>query len=547
MATGNPPNNRLPLQRLPKQIRLQGGPKLKAQDGYSEELCDLVAFVLEPDPTKRPSMDEILEHPYLRDTEEEAPTSSLSELVQVYDKWVYAGGQRASLIQPHGAEAAEFYDDPATKEQWRFSTIESTEMLEAMEHDEAFNGPYAGLSRTHIDPVADMTSAQAQEDSLNSYFADQNPDDILDQLPNTVYSPGPSPRPPFGASSIAISESVVPDEKSVQRGRHHLDSLFDQDKPGYSSPALTDTTSKSAKDDKSSDLPLRSRNASSTDMQRSDSEISSQGSLRSGKKIAKIDTLRANRYARPTTMDWDFPQAAPAAPDSVPDLPSLQPEVKNVAPPNTSDWAPNDDFGYGSPSEEVDESDYAPPPTRPPLRHAETEPVLVSQDLARGSRLDMDALLGDMGDTMPNYAFAAPPNPQNSLEDTDRVSMAEPGLDLDAMMSDHPSSLHDEPDPNTASHHSSTYTSSYEPTDMGETPATSFSSSVALAQPPSAEAMTEGATSPLLELELGRLAVEWAAGLEALGADFAAIAVEDSPAMPNGHEREVEAGAVGND
>lgn len=133
-------------------------------------------------------------------------------------------------------------------------------------------------------------------------------------------------------------------------------------------------------------MPLRSQHP---EIARQDTDGSTGGSSRSGRNLANIDTMRANSYNanRPPTMNmsWDFPVKA-----------------HNEGHPNLDNWTP--DAGYGSPSDDFessyDEAPY-PPPKRPTLRHAATEPIHVNEDsnklnidLARGSRLDMDALMG---------------------------------------------------------------------------------------------------------------------------------------------------------
>jgi len=507
MATGNGPNNRVPIPNLAKRLRLQNGPKLKAQDGYSQELCDLVAFVLVLDPSKRPSMDEILEHPYLRDTEDEYPTRLLADFAENHERWLATGGQRMSLIQPYGAEAAEYHEDPSTKDEWRFSTLD-TGALDETAQTSSMNYGYAGSS---TDPVADMTSAQAQEDTMNSYFAGGPPDEDLGHFSNSDYTPGPSPRSFYDGPSSDPAETTVPNETSVQRGGGHLGALFDPNASDYTSPALQKKTPKSKQHDSQrgqSDLPLRSRNASSTDLQRSDTETSSQGSFRSNKKISKIDTVRANNYARPTTMDWDFPQKAPAPSSTMPSLPTLQSESSGTSHPNLSDWTP----GY--------ESDVGPPPSRPPLRHAETAPA--PHDITRGSRLDMDALMGDLGDT---YAYAPPEQPTFQGAPMDMAETDDGSLDLDAMMGEF--TPRDEP------YHSASGT------DNVETAATA-PSNFPIPAPPSVVAMAIGASDDVVEAELKRMIEGFGAGLEALGAQFAQFDVDDEYESTDGEGNESE-------
>lgn len=494
MATGGAPNNRLQANVLPKRLRLQGGPKLKVQDGHSEELCDLVSFVLVLDPKKRPTMDEILEHPYLRETEDEYPTRLLADFAGRHERWLATGGQRMSLVQPYGAEPAEYHEDPATTDEWRFSTLSTNGTMEEMDFDSPLSAPYGSI---HIDPIADMTSTQAEEDTMNSYFTGEPSDNISEHYSNSAYTPGPSPRSFLDDASANPAGAAAPEGKRAQRGGHHLGAIFDPKTPDYSSPALQKRISKSKPDNLqygSSDLPLRSQNASSTDLHRSDTETSSQGSLRAGKKVSNIDTDKANRYARPITMEWTFPQAEAAESSTLPSVPTLQSESSGTSHPNLSEWT----AGY--------ESDIAPSPSVPPLRIIETAPVL--HDLARGSRLDMDALMGDLGDDMPNYAYA-PPQTQPNFEAAYPTTMAESddgSLDLDAMMGE--LTPLDEP------YHGD---STNDDVDTAATTPPTFP----IPAYPSPEAMAEGASMPVLEADLTRMVGNFTLGLEALGAQFA--------------------------
>lgn len=493
MATGGAPNNRLLPHLLPKRLRLQGGPKLKVQDGYSEELCDLVSFVLVLDPKKRPTMDEILEHPYLRGTEHEYPTRLLADFVGRHERWLATGGQRMSLVQPYGAEPAEYHEDPSTTDEWRFSTLGTTGMMEELDFDSSLNTPYGSI---HIDPIADMTSTQAEEDTMNSYFAGEPSDDVSENFSNSAYTPDPSPRSLLDGSNAISAQVGAPNGNKAQRGGHHLGAIFDTNIPDYTSPALQKRISKSKQDEtqhRSSDLPLRSQNASSTDLHRSDTETSSQGSLRSGKKVSNIDTDKANRYARPVTMEWTFPQAEAAASSTLPSVPTLQSESSGTSHPNLSEWT----AGY--------ESDIASSPSRPPLRHAETAPV--PRDLTRGSRLDMDALMGDLGDDVPDYAYA-PPQIQSDSEAAYPVTTQETnhgGLDLNTMM--------EELGPLDGPYHDGS-------TSVDADLVTTSHQTFPMPAYPSAEAMAEGASEATLEADLARMVGNWSLGLEALGTQF---------------------------
>jgi len=75
-------------------------------------------------------MKDILEHDFLRETDETHPTNSLSELVQIYYAWLFGGGQRISLFMPGGAAAAAT-EDPDVNiddiDEWNFGITQDFE------------------------------------------------------------------------------------------------------------------------------------------------------------------------------------------------------------------------------------------------------------------------------------------------------------------------------------------------------------------------------------------------------------------------------------
>lgn len=126
MATGMPPNHKF----HPSMLRtiLKAAPRL--QDGdYSQGLRDFVAYCLEENPQDRPTAEEILQHPYIADTSETFPTTSLIQLIERYVQWEHRGGQRASLFNPYGAAAPQTsehnQDDQDDFDDWNFSTTDA--------------------------------------------------------------------------------------------------------------------------------------------------------------------------------------------------------------------------------------------------------------------------------------------------------------------------------------------------------------------------------------------------------------------------------------
>ncbi|KAB8766469.1 hypothetical protein FH972_026629 [Carpinus fangiana] len=115
MVTGHPPHAHVPMEFLNTVV--DDPPRLD-QDEYPANLCDFVAFCLESDPEKRPSAAQILEHPYIANTDDSHPTATLKELISKFREWESLGGSRASLfiLPTGGGPALEREDDD-----WNFA------------------------------------------------------------------------------------------------------------------------------------------------------------------------------------------------------------------------------------------------------------------------------------------------------------------------------------------------------------------------------------------------------------------------------------------
>ncbi|KAI0515212.1 putative serine/threonine protein kinase [Xylaria bambusicola] len=123
IASGLPPNVRSNI-RIPQfgEYLREHLPRLSG-DQYSEDLKSLVAFCLEDDPTKRPSIEQIQQHPYILNTETQYPTSSLAAFVKAFKLWEDRGGSRKSLFAGFGAQAPADLDSTSlAADEWNFST-----------------------------------------------------------------------------------------------------------------------------------------------------------------------------------------------------------------------------------------------------------------------------------------------------------------------------------------------------------------------------------------------------------------------------------------
>ncbi|EEH11086.1 polarity-defective 6 [Histoplasma capsulatum G186AR] len=305
-ATGNPPNATL-RERMQIGRQLNRFPPKLDGDRFSDDLRSLVAFSLDPDPKIRPTMQNILQHPYIADSTESHPTASLSELVKIYYQWVQRGGQRVSLFNPGGAAAAEFPEtqDPLDREDWNFSTTDGFERRFSLIDLDQLSASLADLENDKIPTLPEQSG---------DYFDD---------------SKGPD---------LSAEDKANFDER-VKRGAAAMEGLFNEEKPGYKYETKNDFVPVQQEQRFSSDLPLR------TDTDRSsvtstfidinlgvfDSAHYAAGSASNHPpfQLADADTIRANRSSsrlmrtsttssdsgefqpqhgpRPPTMEWTFP------------------------------------------------------------------------------------------------------------------------------------------------------------------------------------------------------------------------------------------------
>ena len=123
-AMGAPPNR----QKIGRQLRqaIRNSPPRLNPDTFPEDLCDLISFACEIDPRNRPTMAQICEHKYNKDTAETYPTSMLQDLVVRFYNWQNQGNQRTSILDPNSADALKFAEGDDGDE-WNFSTTDKFE------------------------------------------------------------------------------------------------------------------------------------------------------------------------------------------------------------------------------------------------------------------------------------------------------------------------------------------------------------------------------------------------------------------------------------
>lgn len=125
MATGMPPFHETNMFKLHEV----GIPSLEGEE-FSDELKSLISFVFVYNVQERPTADQILQHPYIADTERRFPDTMLIQLVENYYKWEQQGGARISLFNPYGAQAPDPLapeDVDEDEDDWTFSTTDEFE------------------------------------------------------------------------------------------------------------------------------------------------------------------------------------------------------------------------------------------------------------------------------------------------------------------------------------------------------------------------------------------------------------------------------------
>ena len=384
-ATGHPPDH---LKARPDGIEMMKNPPRLDPKSFPADLCEFVAFVLQPRPSDRPTMAEVCKHPYIANTEETHPAGQLSDLVEIFKKWEAAGGQRMSLYQAGGAAAVEpvglLFQD------YNFSVINGDEdEIEAANAtalvSSAVNTPTStqhpsGLQALHHlndHTLEDLSSSPPQTQhryeaeggkhptATSTEMSDTNlpADGDFDFSAGLVPVPGRATNIPSGRQTSAVKQG----RQNPARGEaQSLQAVF---KPQVS------------------DLPLRSGNDTTTHSQelQYDAGVGPSTASIPTVKLSNVAHAKANAQKR-KTMEWTFPTAATVKPSELP------------------------------------------LPIRPQLRHAETAPA--GDMYEGGGTLDLDAMWGDEGES----ATAKPSLLAGGVPDGPAIHHRSNTLDLDALM-----------------------------------------------------------------------------------------------------------------
>lgn len=379
---------------------------------HSAGLVDLVAYVLEAKPADRPSMQKVLQHPYILNSEETHPTRSLAELVKVYYRWEHSGGQRQSLFINAGAAAAEFPSTLSEEDDWNFSTTSNFEK----ELDEFSFGPDSTTNTTAPFSLDNPTAPSMH--TPGSSFNHRS-------VPSLVI-PGTSPLYPAETHSGGLQTptgSLTPEnlntEERVKRGEKALKGLFNESQDPYEYKVKADfVEQKPARNlgalgkplsRTRSDLPLRDESVQSSVYRKElDADLLRSTSYDSTPNIdlANVGTIKANRMNRfidnmgqddkgesssyygenhdedkRATKEWTFPQAMyndAKGKDSEASTAAYDPKRATI------------EWGF-PPEMNAGRNDSRPTPERPGLKHTVTAPVGEIRH-SMGGVIDLDAL-----------------------------------------------------------------------------------------------------------------------------------------------------------
>lgn len=348
LASGFPPNVMagFNVQQLGQYIK-HHAPRLEGD--YSEQIKDLVAFCLVEDPAKRPTIQEIQQHPFIHGTSALYPAASLANLVKAYKLWEGQGGIRRSLFTPVGVQGPSDYASIPPSDEWNFSTT------------------------VDFDRQVMNTDARAVFDVYGS-----NVDFEYDEQTSRPAKPKPRrrPPPPQLQPHKAPLEKVF-DPNTISNYEDNSRAYYGRAPP----PPMTSTTNTT------SDLPLRDDSLHST---LRESLIDLDASLHDGGDLSQfvdMATIRAGMrvpsdddddettdYNRPPlsdpadlnpnrrTQEWKFPTMVAPPASANPEM-SRFPFHEERADPTTSRppmiYHPTDPSGYLSSSEPYD---LGPPP-----------------------------------------------------------------------------------------------------------------------------------------------------------------------------------------
>ncbi|KAK4206042.1 Serine/threonine protein kinase [Rhypophila decipiens] len=188
-ATGFPPNATtildMDLNRFGAYLK-ESCPRLEG-DEYSDQLKDLISYCMVADPAKRPRIEELQRHPYIRDSQANFPTSSLKDLLVTYKDWEKRGGNRQSLFNQGGAQCHSRNRSTslsAVEDQgWDYGTMDHADQI-SFEEDQAEDSQSLPKARPLLPPL--LTRGQRHRRRLLADLKAVKPPLVKAFEPNTM-------------------------------------------------------------------------------------------------------------------------------------------------------------------------------------------------------------------------------------------------------------------------------------------------------------------------------------------------------------------------
>jgi hypothetical protein len=369
IATGLPPNvaNGIPYERLGSHLK-KNVPRLEGGD-YSNELRNMVAYLLEEDPSARPTIEQVQKHRYIANTSSTYPTTNLRSLVGSFRVWESRGGDRKSLFMQHGAQGPSYAS--SGQDEWNFSTTEvfDQKVMEEFSAQDVFDayGPSISFDEATARPnQRQPTKASRRRPPPEALARMPAPlEKIFD--PNTMTNYEDNSRVHYGkAMTSAPSTSDLPlrDDSAQTSIKDTMIDLGGHDsETGISSFSDMDTIKAGRRQDENEDQY--------------------NSTLHDFSRPALSDPADINTNRR--TQDWKFPSMAPPA--------SADPELSRFPPASYELPRPAVTPGSGS---------------RPTLVHHPTEPVgafgggLLGTTTSAMGRMSMRESLIDLDMSLPD-------------------------------------------------------------------------------------------------------------------------------------------------
>lgn len=392
MATGMPPNamSGVTGPEMGNYLK-QHIPRLDG-DHYSDGMKDIVAYCLEERPEDRPTIEEVQNHFFIRDTEIEYPFSLLSELIKAFKHWEAAGGSRKSLFNPGGAQAPFGSPFPDESEgDWNFSTTAAFDQAvdDSTNFQDVIN--VYGSSVDLSSQFADQTSKPSRQQQARERGRRRPPPEALNPImapleklfdPNTISNYEENSRVHYGRDFVMPMSDLPLRERDDTAKISIRDTMIDlgghDSETGDSSfPGMT----------------LRADRSSRTD---ASDYAYNDGTFREFSAVDLSDIADNNNRR---TQEWKFPSVLPASADT---QTSHFPTVSAVARPPAT-------LGVGS---------------RPTLVHHPTEPIGIGFSNSMASvpnspRMSVRESLIDLDFSMPESVLDyAPEHPRPSTADS---------------------------------------------------------------------------------------------------------------------------------